>query len=96
MDVFVSVDALQASPRALWARTSETLTGARALFQQPKSFAVVEIALHSGRDNPTVKHADWIAQRALLEKSMRRECNEVLLCDVSGNILGMQARDTPM
>lgn len=57
---------------------------------------MVEIALHGGRDNPTVKHADWIAQRAELEKAMRPECNEVLLCDEGGHILGAPRDPQPI
>lgn len=46
----------------------------------------IEIATHLPRDNPTVKHADWIVERKQLEENKRPECNEVVLADPLGNI----------
>ncbi len=44
----------------------------------------VELALHGARDNPTVKHGQWIEKRKALEERMRPDCNEVVLVDEQG------------
>ncbi len=46
----------------------------------------MELALHGARDNPTVKHGQWIEERKAMELRMRPECNEVVLVDVKGRV----------
>ncbi len=38
------------------------------------------------RDNPTVKHGDWIEQRKELEANMPKHCNEVIMIDKEGRV----------
>lgn len=53
---------------------------------EPATPTVAAECAEGARQNPTVKHADWIEQRRVFEQRMRRDCNEVVLVE-NGQLL---------
>ena len=62
----------------------EVLVAVEQLYDLRLTAVSVELALHGSRDNPTIKHGQWIEQRKALEEKMRPDCNEVVLVDGQG------------